>query len=113
MPLKNYYIKNEKGRYEPVGVCLPQDMLGDGIWYVRHTDHSKRVTSIPYLQGLFKVGDKAEIDFPKLCAMDDYVNYVLDSDEFREMYKNGYTLYELLSKVVALIFEFNEKKQEK
>ena len=108
----NIYIKKDNGRYVPYGIAVNEDYLFDGIWYVRHNDYSRSITNADkYLPSLFKLGDKPEkIDIPKLCAMNDYVNYVLESKEFKELCDNGkFSFNDLTSKIVALVIDLNKK----
>lgn len=112
----NVYVKRGN-KYVPFGVRYDERYLPDGIWYVHHDEHSSRCTNVDhYLSGLFKVGDdpKGFIDIPKLCKMDTYVDYVLKSQEFRDMLKQGYYSYiGLVSKVVALVVNLNETIKDK
>lgn len=108
----NIYIKMDNGRYRPYGVRYNEPYMYDGIWYVRHHENSVGTTNVDnYMEGLFRVGDRPEkIDVPKLCAMQDYVDYVLNSKEIREMMDKGYYSWnEMVCKVVALVVDKNEQ----
>ena len=106
----NVYIKRGR-KYIPFGMRYDENYIPDGIWYVRHFDGSYRRTNIDhYLSGLYRVGDVPEpIDVPKLCSIHSYVEYVMNSPEFREiMNKGSYSFQELVSKITALILKLNK-----
>lgn len=106
----NVYIK-QGGRYKPFGLRYDQNYLPDGIWYVRHYDHSYGHTNVDhYLSGLYKVGDAPEsIDIPKLCSMHTYVEYVMASPDFKKiMESHQYSFLELTAKITALVVNLNE-----
>lgn len=112
----NIYVKMDNGRYRPYGQRCDENYLYDGIWYVRHSEHSKSITNVDhYMEGLFRVGDRPQkIDVPRLCAMQDYVDYILSSDKFAEFEKKGYYSWvELTSAFVALILDMNKQYQKK
>lgn len=107
----NVYIKRDK-KYVPFGLRYDQNYLPDGIWYVRHYDHSYGHTNVDhYLSGLYKVGDTPEpIDIPKLCSIHTYVEYVMASPEFKKiMDSHQYSFLELTAKITALVVNLNEK----
>lgn len=106
----NVYIKRG-GKYVPFGLRCYEQYLPDGIWYVRHYDHSYGQTNVDhYLSGLYRVGDLPEhVDVPKLCSIHSYVEYVMNSPEFKEiMNKGSYSFQELVSKITALILKLNK-----
>lgn len=106
----NVYIKRGR-KYIPFGMRYDENYIPDGIWYVRHFDGSSGYTNIDhYLSGLYRVGDVPEpIDVPKLCSIHSYVEYVMNSPEFREiMNKGSYSFQELVSKITALILKLNK-----
>lgn len=107
----NVYIKRGT-KYTPFGLRYDEQYLPDGIWYVRHYDHSYGTTNIDhYLSGLYKVGELPEmIDIPKLCSMHTYVEYVMASPEFKKiMDSHQYSFLELTAKITALVVNLNEK----
>ena len=105
----NIYIKKDNGRYDAIGL-RHVEWLPDGIWYVRHKGYSTGRTNCRYLEGLHKVGNAEIVDFPKLCGLHEYTEYILESDAFKEFEKKGsYTLMELTSKIVSLVFELNKQ----
>lgn len=112
----NVYYKRGR-RYIPFGILRNgHDYLPDGIWYVRHTDHSYGTTNVDhYLEGLYKVGEKPDyIDIPKLCSMHSYTEYVLASPEFKAIQESGsYSLMDLVGKIVALVVKLNQTLKEK
>lgn len=81
----NVYLKNDKGRYVPYGVCCHPEYLPDGIWYVRHTDYGRSTISVKYLEGLFRVGDAKPVDLTELCGMENLCEYITGSKEFKEL----------------------------
>ena len=106
----NVYIKRGN-RYIPFGRRYDEHYLPDGIWYVHHDEHSHGHTNADhYLAGLFKVGNAPEpIDIPELCSMSSYVNYVLASNEFKEIMDSGqYSFLQLTAKIVALVVKLNK-----
>jgi hypothetical protein len=106
----NVYCK-KGNRYVPFGMKCNEHYLPDGIWYVRHSDSSYGVTNVDhYLTGLYKVGESPEpIDIPRLCSTHCYVEYVMNSPEFKElMDKGSYSFQELTSKIVALVLKLNK-----
>lgn len=106
----NVYIKRGR-KYIPFGMRCNEHYLPDGIWYVRHFDSSYGHTNVDhYLSGLYRVGDVPEpIDVPKLCSIHSYVEYVMNSPEFKEiMNKGSYSFQELVSKITALILKLNK-----
>jgi len=111
----NVYYK-DGNRYKPFGLRYDEDYLPDGIWYVRHTDHSYGYTNVDhYLQGLYKVGDAPDmVDIPMLCSMHSYTEYVMNSPEFSEIMDSGsYSFAQLTSKIVALVLKLNKTLKDK
>jgi len=108
----NVYIKRGN-KYIPFGRKCDENYLPDGIWYVRHDEHSRHCSSVDhYLSGLFKVGDAPQgfIDVPKLCKLATYTDYILSSPEFKKIQEKGYySCLELVSMVVALVVNLNKK----
>lgn len=106
----NIYVKQKNGRYKPYGMRCDENYLGDGIWYVRHREHSFGTTNVDYMAELLKIGDvQKPIDIPKVCSIEEYCDYILDSIEFNEMVNKGFSLNDLVHKLVALILEKNEE----
>ena len=111
----NVYYKRGR-KYIPFGMRYNEQYIPDGIWYVRHLDHSYGHTNVDhYLSGMYRVGDIPEyVDIPKLCSMHSYVEYVLASKEFKEIMDNhSYTLQELVAKITALVIDLNSKIKSK
>ena len=111
----NIYYKKGK-RYVPFGLKYNQNYLPDGIWYVRHFDHSYGYSNVNhYLSGMYKVGEMPDyIDIPKLCSMHSYTEYVLESPEFKEIMDSGkYSFIDLTAKIVALVVELNQTLKNK
>lgn len=115
----NIYIKVKQGnrtRYIPYGIRCGENYLPDGIWYVRHKEYSVGTTNADnYIPSLFKVGDAERyVDIPTLCAMENYKDYILSSDAFREFADKGYyTINDLASKIISLVLELNEEYKRK
>ena len=108
MKNENVYIKNKNGHYTPIG--LNYDYLPDGIWYVRHHEGCNSRSNVKYLEGLYKLASNDDFeDIKQLCSLEDYNDYILDSQEFRDLMNNpkGYTLNELVSLCVSLVFKKN------
>lgn len=111
----NVYYKRGR-KYIPFGLRYGQNYLPDGIWYVRHFDHSYGHTNVDhYLSGMYRVGDIPEyVDIPKLCSTHSYVEYILASKEFKEIMDNhSYTFQELVAKITALVLDLNNKIKSK
>jgi hypothetical protein len=111
---ENVYRKMDNGRYVPFGVCYEPDNMPDGIWYVRHREYSKSTTSVPYMQGLFKVGDAKQVDITELCGMEDLCDYIMESKEFNDTVKNeeGCTLNDIVHVCVKkLVDKAQEQKK--
>lgn len=106
----NVYIKRGR-KYIPIGLSC-HNYIPDGIWYVRHFDSSYGQTNVDhYLQGLYKVGDIPNyIDIPQLCSIHSYVEYVMNSAEFKELMEEekGASLQQIVSKITALIVNLNK-----
>ena len=105
------YVREKNGRYRPFGMRFNENYLPDGIWYIRHKEYSLGTTNVDhYLSGVFKLGDAQEpINIPELCAKQEYVDYILNSKEFKDATEKGISLYDLVSKLVALILEKNKE----
>lgn len=97
-------------KYIPFGLRYDENYLPDGIWYVRHRDGSYGTASVQWLQHMYKVGDSAIKDLPKLCGMFDYAEYVLNHPEFREMTERPVSISDVVNKAVSLIFDKNNKE---
>ena len=107
----NVYVKRGN-RYTPFGLRYQEPYLPDGIWFVRHYDHSYGTTNVDhYLEGLFRVGDTPKmLDVPKLCSMQTYIDYVLASPEMQKiMDSHQYSFLELTAKITALVVNLNER----
>ena len=112
MKNENVYKKDINGNYVPFG--LEYDYLPDGIWYVRHHEGCNSISNVGYLEGLYKLSDADDfIDIKQLCSLQEYVDFILDSDEFKNMLNNekGYTLNELISLCVSQVFKKNNKNK--
>lgn len=96
-------------KYIPFGRRYDENYLPDGIWYVRHTDHSIGTASLSWLQNLYKVGEVVPRDFPKLCAMHDYAEYVMNHEEFKKMIDGPVSLADIVHKTVALMLHRSEE----
>lgn len=101
-----------KKKYIPFGLRYDENYLPDGIWYVRHKDGSYGIASVQWIQNMYKVGDSAVKDLPKLCGMFDYAEYVLNHPEFNEMINHPTSISDIVNKTVALIFDKNNKDHE-
>jgi len=107
----NIYVKMSNGRYRAYGQKYDEPYLYDGIWYVRHNPGSTQTTSVKYMEGIYRVGDRPQkIDVLKLCAMEDYKDYILQSKEFKEMIDSGYYNWnDLVAKTISLVLDLNER----
>lgn len=109
---ENVYRKNKNGVYEPFG--LSYDYLPDGIWFVRHHEGCTSISNIPHLEGIYRIASKDEFkDIIQLCSLQDYTDYILDSQELRDILNNqkGYTISELVGLCVSLVFKKNQNSK--
>ncbi len=105
----NVYKKNKDGTYTPIG--LTHNYLPDGIWYVRHHSGCTSISNISYLEGLYKLASPNDfIDIKQICSLQEYSDFIMDSQEFKDALENGYTLNELVSICVSMIFKKNKTK---
>lgn len=106
----NVYIKEDNGRYKPIGVACNKEYLQDGIWYVRHKPGCTSITSVPYMASMFHVKTDP-VDLQLLCSMQDVQDKVLQSEEWKELMKRkeGYSLSDVVATVVKVIYD-NERQ---
>ena len=101
-------------KYVPIGLRVGDHWLSDGIWIVRHKEHSTQYTNAGYLAqiyGVCKVGENATADLTKLADMEEYADVVLKvmfENENRTMTRN-----DLARLIVKALFDFNEEKSKK
>ena len=110
----NVYRKDKNGDYIPFGLKYDENYLPDGIWYVRHHNVFHSTANIQYLEGLYKLSSPDDFkDIRQICSLQEYTDFILDSNEFRELMNNerGYTLNELVSLCVGLVFKKNKQKK--
>lgn len=111
MNTKDENVYRKVGRkYEPIGMRVGDEWLGDGVWIVRHKQHSTSRTRADYLAdcyGLIKAGDIAKLDLPKLGAMEDYAEVVAKT--LGECMDKGCTLMDISRRVVKDLFEHFEQ----
>ena len=109
----NVYFKRGR-KYIPFGVRYDERYLPDGIWLVQHNEHSTTHTNVDsYLSGIYKLADNPQyVDVPKLCSVAKYADYILDNPEIKEMMNQGYTFYDLVHKIVALVVKLNDTIKE-
>lgn len=103
---ENIYIKKDNGRYEPVGICTHRDYMFDGIWYVRHREHSVGTTSVPYIASMFHM-DTNPVNINLVCGLEDNVDYIINSPEWYELFdkKGSYTLNEIVHLCVKKLYD--------
>lgn len=103
----NIYIKQDNGRYKPIGVCVNKDYMYDGLWYVKHSPGCTSTTSVSYMANLFHI-DNDPVDVNLICSMKDMVDMVFDSKEYHELMKKGsYSLHDVVATVVKVIYDNN------
>lgn len=110
---ENIYRKLDNGRYQAFGVCYQPEHLCDGIWYVKHHEYGRSITSVPYVTGLFRIGDTKEIDIPTLCGLEDICNKIYESQEYRDLInsKNGYCIQDIVHICVKKMYDFSQEKK--
>lgn len=102
--MRNVYVK--KGRkYIPFGIAPDEQYLPDGIYYIRHQDHSRATTSAAHMAGLFKVGDAKHINIPEICGLEDMCDRVKSSKEWQELIKQPVSLDQLVHMVVKKVYD--------
>jgi len=101
-------------KYVPIGLRIGDHWLTDGIWIVRHKEHSTQYTNAGYLAqiyGMCKVGENATADLTKLADMEKYADVVLKT--IRENENRAMTRQDLCRLIVKALFDFNENKKVK
>jgi hypothetical protein len=112
----NVYKKDKNGKYVPFGLRYDENYLPDGIWYVRHHEGCHSMSNVPYLEGLYKLASPEDFgDIKQLCSLQEYSDFIMDSQEFRDLIDDpkGYTISELVSLCVGLVFKKNKSKKKK
>lgn len=101
-------------KYVPIGLRVGDHWLTDGIWVVKHKEHSIRQTNVGYLSqiyGMCKVGENATADLTKLADIEEYADVVL-----KVMFENEKKIMarqDLARMIVKALFDHNEKKKTK
>ena len=103
----NNVYRKVNGRYIPFGVFCSDTILSDGLWYVRHKDHSRALTNVDYIHSMVKVGDrfKDKITIEDICSVEEYSEYIMESDEFRNLLKGSYSITDLVHLCVSKSLE--------
>lgn len=110
---RNVYKKVGR-KYVPLGLRLDDNWLSDGIWIVKHKDHSKQFTNASYLAqlcGLCKVGENAVADFTQLAEIEKYANVVLEVIHDNE--NKAMSRYDLSCIIVKRLFDYNDELKKK
>lgn len=109
----NVYVRKDNGRYEAFGVQVNREYLPDGIYYVRHHQYGRTTTSVPYMAGLFRIGDAKKIDIPTICGLEDVVDAITESQEYRDlMGKGGYSMMDIIHLCVKKMYDIANEKGE-
>lgn len=101
-------------KYVPIGLRVGDHWFPDGIWIVRHKEHSIQQTNVGFLAqiyGMCKIGGNATADLTKLADMEEYADVVL-----KVMFENEnkiMTRQDLARLIVKALFDFNEEKSKK
>lgn len=101
-------------KYVPIGLRVGDRWLTDGIWIVRHKEHSIQQTNVGLLSqiyGICKIGDNVEADFTKLASMEEYADIVAKTISINET--KAMTRQDLSRLIVKALFDFNENKKVK
>lgn len=109
----NVYKKAGR-KYVPIGLRVGDHWLSDGIWIVRHKEHSTQYTNAGYLAqiyGVCKVGENAKADLTKLADMEEYADVVLKT--IFDNQNKPMTRQDLSRLIVKALFDFNEEKSKK
>ncbi len=104
----NLYRKLPNGRYKAIGVCENLDTLTDGIYVVHHYANGRSITSIPYLEGIHKVGEAKKLDIPTLCGIEQIADYVLHSREIGELMQKSFSVADIVQVAVQKTIEYGE-----
>lgn len=109
----NVYFKKGNGRYEPIGVRVNRDYLPDGIYYIRHHEHGRSTTSVPYLAGVFRIGDATKIDIPTICGLEDMVDKITNTREYIDMINEGkFSIHDIICLCVKKMYDIANEQQE-
>lgn len=105
---ENVYVKDGK-RYRALGLSGRFDYLPDGIYFIRHRSDGKHTTSVPYIEGLFKIADPEKISMATVCGMQDVCDAIEESQEWKEMLrdKTGFSLDQVVHLCVKKLFEMS------
>lgn len=107
---QNVYYKDDNGNYIPFGLRYDENYLPDGIWYVRHHEGCKSISNVNYLSGLLKLADPEEFNNAlEIGLLTDEIDYILRSKEMGELLGRSYTINELVSLCVGLLYKKNNK----
>lgn len=101
-------------KYVPIGLRVGDHWLTDGIWVVKHKEHSIQQTNVGFLAqiyGMCKVGENATTDLTKLADMEEYADVV--SKVMFENENKPMTHQNLSRLIVKALFDFNEEKSKK
>ena len=109
----NLYRKLPNGRYKAIGVCENLDRLTDGIYVVHHYANGRSVTSIPYLEGIHKVGEAKKLDIPTLSGIEQIADYVLHSQEICELIKKSFSVADVVRVAIRKTLEYGEHHSDK
>lgn len=107
--MENNVYRKVGDKYEPFGVSLNRDWLGDGIWYVRHRDGRKSISNLKHIKdlcGIKKIAECPEkINITKIIQQYDFADDILSSKELNDWLNNRYTytISELVHKIVEII----------
>lgn len=110
----NVYYRNTAGRYVPIGVRTTDEYMTDGIWRVKHHEHSKQTTRMDYLAGCYKILNPKTINLKELSIIDGLENIydeIIKSDAYNEILgnKQGYYPSDLIRMTLMYIYQKQNK----
>ncbi len=131
--IKQLYIKDEKGRYEPYvpekleednklyrkinGKYIPYDMqlrydtLSEGVWVVTREKSSIGISNAKYLRELFRLEKCSDLDYApisKLGGLEKCALHVVE--EMRLMNTSCMTNHDFVRAIIGKVFEYFETK---
>lgn len=105
LPDNNIYCKIGN-KYKPVGRLCNHDYLNEGIWAVVKHKCSKQICRTDSAKEMFdieKICNSQEANLAQICDLLKYQNYVIQNIGDT----NGLNLYDIVAKVIGLVFKYN------
>lgn len=104
---KQVILPSGRKKYVPCEIIT--DSLPTGIYFVDIRKNVKETSSLSYLANLYKISEPKIIDLNEICGMHQLARKVMESDEFRQLISKPYSLEDIVTKIIAIINNFNKK----